>query len=344
MSTPRASPQSFERSEASAFTQAALSGGVLLSFSISSLTQEALTRTAYDGERFEFKNCLLFIQSAAAAAVACAMLVRTRAAAAAGGGGGERRRARADRAGLWRWVVVVGAYYASHWLSLASLRDLSYPVHVTVKSCKAIPVAVGERVLTGTRHPPAKYLGVLAMCVGVALFLLCTPSEGGGGDATATTGAAGIAMVAGALVADGVYAGHQADLVTRCASEWTLMLHMNAWQGVLSLAQCYASGDEVARCLAFVRRHPACGPDLVAFTVSKAVGNLCVYRLLRESGTIVVATVTTLRKVLSVLLSVYAYGHAVSAVQWAALGVVFLHKYVGRALAALLAPRRAKAD
>ena len=70
--------------------------------------------------------------------------------------------------------------------------------------------------------------------------------------------------------------------------------------------------------------------------MSKALGTLCVYRLLRESGTIVVATVTTLRKVLSVLLSVAYFGHAVGAAQWAALALVFLHAYVGGAIAAVL--------
>ena len=74
-----------------------------------------------------------------------------------------------------------------------------------------------------------------------------------------------------------------------------------------------------------------------------AAGTLCVYKLLRESGTIVVATITTLRKVLSVLLSVAIFGHAVGPVQWAALALVFLHKYVGEYAAALVERKKPKA-
>ena len=106
------------------------------------------------------------------------------------------------------------------------------------------------------------------------------------------------------------------------------MLHMNAWQGVLSYLSCASNDYEFDRSMVFWREHPGVTRDLVAFTVSKAVGTLCVYRLLRESGTIVVATITTLRKVLSVLLSVFIFGHSVGLVQWTALVVVFLDKYV----------------
>ncbi|KAH8050421.1 UDP-galactose transmembrane transporter [Aureococcus anophagefferens] len=248
--------------------QGLLSVGVLCCFSVSSLTQEALTSKRYGAEEapFHFKNFLLFAQSVAAAAVALGMLARGAA------------PARATASGTTR---------------------AGYPVHVTFKSCKAIPVVIGERLLTTKRHGAAKLCGVFAM-----------------------------------------YAGYQTALVSRCASEWTLMLHMNAWQGLLSYATCWSNGDEASRALAFVRAHPDVSLDLGAFLVSKALGTLCVYKLLRESGTIVVATITTLRKVLSVLLSVAIFGHAVGPVQWAALALVFLHKYVGEYAAAALVERK----
>ena len=134
----------------------------------------------------------------------------------------------------------------------------------------------------------------------------------------------------------GIYGGYQTKLVARCDSEWVLMFYMNAWQALLSACACAAARGEVGAATAFVAAHPRVARDLALFNVSKALGTLCVYRLLRESGTIVVATVTTLRKVLSVLLSVAYFGHAVGAAQWAALALVFLHAYVGNAIAAVL--------
>ena len=201
------------------------------------------------------------------------------------------------------------------------------------------------------RHAPAKYIGVAAMCVGASAFFLLHETAGG---ARRTT-PAGVALVACALVSDGasvarspasvarsdragagIYGGYQTKLVARCDSEWVLMFYMNAWQALLSACACAAAGGELGAAAAFVSAHPRVARDLALFNVSKALGTLCVYRLLRESGTIVVATVTTLRKVLSVLLSVAYFGHAVGAAQWAALALVFLHAYVGGAIAAVL--------
>lgn len=290
---------------------------------MSSLTQEALTTRTYNGTTFHYRNVLLLLQSAASAVVTSAMMLARR----------PRPRARRPPRGDYgRWAIVVGAYYASHWFGLASLPLLSYPVHVTLKSCKAIPVVVGERLLTARRHAPAKYIGVAAMCVGASAFFLLHEITGG---ARRTT-PAGVALVACALISDGIYGGYQTKLVARCDSEWVLMFYMNAWQALLSACACAAARGEVGAATAFVAAHPRVARDLALFNVSKALGTLCVYRLLRESGTIVVATVTTLRKVLSVLLSVAYFGHAVGTAQWAALALVFLHAYVGNAIAAVL--------
>ena len=109
---------------------------------MSSLTQEALTTRTYNGTTFHYRNVLLLLQSAASAVVTSAMMLARR----------PRPRARRPPRGDYgRWAIVVGAYYASHWFGLASLPLLSYPVHVTLKSCKAIPVVVGERLLTARR-------------------------------------------------------------------------------------------------------------------------------------------------------------------------------------------------
>ena len=189
------------------------------------------------------------------------------------------------------------------------------------------------------------------MCVGASAVFLLHETAGG---ARRTT-PAGVALVACALVSDGasvarspasvarsdragagIYGGYQTKLVARCDSEWVLMFYMNAWQALLSACACAAAGGELGAAAAFVSAHPRVARDLALFNVSKALGTLCVYRLLRESGTIVVATVTTLRKVLSVLLSVAYFGPAVGAAQWAALALVFLHAYVGGAIAAVL--------
>jgi len=284
--------------------QAILSGGVLFFFGLSSLAQESLTASrTFDG------NLLVFVQSTSACVFAYAATKVC----------GHTRNAEWRRS---EWLLVVVPYFCSHYFGLASLKHLSYPVHVTFKSCKAIPVVIGERLFTSKIHPLGKTLGVLAMSVGVLLFFL--------GDASKvrsvkkSTSLLGVLLVSLALLADGMYAGAQASLV-RKSSEFVLMFRMNLYQSLLSLL--------------FLGRPPLPSAlvlrDLLAFAVCKALGTLCVYRLLRECGTLPVATVTTLRKVLTVALSVLAFGHSLTSAQHVALSLVFLHSYVGHALAAV---------
>ena len=358
-----APPEASKLSVPAATRQLTLSAGVLLCFGVSSLTQEALTTRTYNGTTFHYRNVLLLLQSAASAVVAGAMMLACRPP--------PRARPSPPRGDYGRWAVVVGAYYASHWFGLASLPLLSYPVHVTLKSCKAIPVVVGERLLTarrceaaplrpaasaraqggrraGTRRRSTSASRPCASARARSFFSTRSPAARGARRPRASRWwrarssrtvrlSRGPAFVARSDPAGaGIYGGYQTKLVARCDSEWVLMFYMNAWQALLSACACTAARGEVGAATAFVAAHPRVARDLALFNVSKALGTLCVYRLLRESGTIVVATVTTLRKVLSVLLSVAYFGHAVGAAQWAALALVFLHAYVGNAIAAVL--------
>lgn len=314
--------------------QALYSLGVLVCFSVSSLSQEALASSGVKGvPPFHYETTLVFAQSASAvvASLIAQALLSGRTCTSAQ----CNDEARQPSGGLSEWMLMIGAYYASHYFGLASLRHLSYPVHVTCKSCKAIPMALGERLLTTKRHSTSKTLGVVVLCVGAAGFLLGGRRKNDGG----TTTALGVGLVCLALVADGIYAGTQVNIVQRCASEFTLMLHMNAWQGLFSGAFALYSGElVVAGSVALT--HTRIARSLAAFMISKALGTLFVYKLLRQAGTLVVATVTTLRKVLSVLFSVIIFRHALAPAQYACLVLVFLHKYVGDALLQLAAKFR----
>ena len=152
-----------------------------------------------------------------------------------------------------------------------------------------------------------------------------------------TTSLLGVVLVVFALIADGVYAGAQASLVTR-QSEYVLMGRMNFWQAALAIA---LSSGEFHGAIYQLLDEGSFGllRDLVTFTVSKALGTLCVYRLLRESGTLVVSTVTTTRKVLTVTLSVVAFGHHLSMIQYIALILVFFHSKFGDAMGRLVLRR-----
>lgn len=71
------------------------------------------------------------------------------------------------------------AYYATTALtylsamlcSNMSLGHVSYPTQVVAKSCKPMPVMVLGVLLGGRRYPLVKYLFVLMIVTGVAMFM-----------------------------------------------------------------------------------------------------------------------------------------------------------------------------
>jgi UDP-galactose transporter B1 len=54
-----------------------------------------------------------------------------------------------------------------------------------------------------------------------------------------------------------------------------------------------------------------------------ALGNVFIYQMQREYGALAVAKTTTVRKLVSVSLSVLWFGHNLSLLQYAAIGTVF---------------------
>jgi len=314
----------------STFQLVFLSAGVLASFIAFGYAQEAVTKTPFgaEGELFKFSTFLVLLQSVGNAAVAAAVLFAKT---------GRKTNLNAG-VPLKDWLVVALGYFGAHKLGLSALAYISFPLQVICKSCKAIPVMAGERVFTGKRHSTSQVCGVFMMCAGVVMFTLLGPrkSSGSGMELDAKM-AFGLLLVLGALVCDGVYGPYQ-NKITKAhgPTAYHLMFNMNLYQGLLSLALCLAHG-EVGDALAFCAKHGSAVVKLLAlFSAAMALGNIFIYQLQHSFGALTVTTVTTLRKLTSVLFSVFLFGHSLSLAQWAAVFVVVFYKVEGDLLAKLV--------
>jgi UDP-galactose transporter B1 len=81
---------------------------------------------------------------------------------------------------------------ASTFTSVRSLRYVIYPVQVLFKSCKPVPV-LAFGVALGKRYPLKKYVNVIIITTGVALFM-------GGGNSTRKAGSGADSTLLGALM------------------------------------------------------------------------------------------------------------------------------------------------
>jgi UDP-galactose transporter B1 len=242
----------------------------------------------------------------------------------------------------WRdWAIVGLGYFGAHACNLAALKHIIYPLQVVIKSCKAIPVMAGEIVLARTRVSAGQIWSVIQLSVGVGLFMFFSdladpPTARPGKNAAAETGGPGtagisqallygVAFAGGALVCDAIYGPYQNRICQHHnPSAWHLMFNLNLYQLGFALVAAI-HGGQIEPAYTFVAEHwREFGPRLAGFCLSMTLGNIFISQMQRQYGALAVAKTTTVRKLVSVSLSVLLFGHSLTLAQIAAVGLVFL--------------------
>lgn len=117
-------------------------------------------------------------------------------------------------------------------------------------------------------------------------------------------------------------------------SPYYMMAMVNVWS--LSFAGLYLLGDllyrgvaasELGTVAAFVQRHPGVRVDLVSFAFANALGQVFIYSIIDEFGSLVSVTVTVTRKMITLFLSILIHKHPIQWWQW--LGVLSVFGGVG---------------
>mmetsp|Transcript_77123 Transcript_77123/g.160561 ORF Transcript_77123/g.160561 Transcript_77123/m.160561 type:complete len:348 (+) Transcript_77123:116-1159(+) len=302
--------------------------GVWVSFTMFGWATEALTSTPYgeQKEKFSFTWTLVLLQSVGNSLVALLVLLAT--------------GSKSITAGVSPvdWIIAGGAYLGAHKFGLLSLHYIIYPMQVLVKSCKAVPVMFGEVIF---EHHVSLTLGKLVsvamLCAGVVTFTFGKGSKKGEKFELDEKMITGLCFVMLALFCDGVYGPYQNKIKTKAKaagisiSGYHNMFNMNLWQGVFAMAFCLYNG-ELAEVSAFMTRNPAVVLDLVKFGIAMAVGNIFIFQLQSSFGALTVTKTTTVRKLISVLFSVWYFGHSMKPLQWAGVAMVFLSEPVAKLL------------
>ncbi|CAD7961070.1 unnamed protein product [Amoebophrya sp. A120] len=289
-----------------------LASGVLGSFTIFGYAQEALTRGEYDGERLKLPIFLIVVQSFCNCLMAAVLLLLS----------GEKSWTAG--APPKDWGIVSSAYLGAHFFGLTALQYIPFPLQVVCKSCKSVPVMIGEKIFAGKVHSMEKKIQVYLMSAGVVAFTLAGGSKKGSDFTLSASLAIGLACVLGALVCDGIYGPYQNKIVANYkASPHQLMFNMNLYELFFAIVLALGTG-ELQKGIAFIVAHPSVIPNLCYFGTTMALGSLFVYTLQKNFGALTVTLTTTLRKLISVVFSVLWFGHSLAIAQWVATVVVFL--------------------
>lgn len=273
--------------------------------------QERIYKTPHGatGAKFTFSALLLTAQTLTNALCALLFLLATRTPLASANGKANVH--------LGDYFSVSLSYLLAMWFSFTALRHMSYPMQALGKSCKLIPVMLMGILIRRRRHPPRDFVCVLLISAGVALFSWKS------GKSSTPTSPLGVVLLLLSLFMDGVTGPLQERLVARHnPSTHQLMF----WQNLVACAicACMSAVTEGAAAPAFVARHPAVVRDIAAFAVMSALGQNFIFYTVRNFSALAVTTITTTRKMFTILLSIVLFNHRMVARQWVGLVLVFL--------------------
>lgn len=200
--------------------------------------------------------------------------------------------------------------------SLALANGLSFPVATLAKSGKMAPVMLGSLILGGATYSLREYLQV-ALIIGGTAVVSMGKKKGGGSSSSIM----GVAYIILSLVLDGVTAGFQKKLKAETKKigvtpkPYDFMFWTNLYMCLTAIVISGALG-EVGTGLAYCTSNPEILEKIVKFAICSAVGQSFIFYTIANFDPLILSTVTTTRKIFSVLLSIFLKGHTLSLTGW----------------------------
>ncbi|KAJ5616014.1 hypothetical protein N7537_001128 [Penicillium hordei] len=247
-------------------------------------------------------------------------------------------------------LVAISSSLASPF-GYASLQHIDYLTFILAKSCKLLPVMVLHLTIFRKRYPLYKYGVVLMVTLGVATFSLHHPGTSKKVAAKNQTGSSGwgIFLLSINLLLDGLtnttqdhvfsspklytrFTGPQMMvaqnfLSTILTSAYLLIMPHLSQSGILHNLLPFpippSTETELFGALSFLSRHPEALKHVLGFAACGAVGQLFIFHTLSRFSSLLLVTVTVTRKMLTMLLSVFWFGHSLSGGQWLGISLVF---------------------
>jgi len=212
---------------------------------------------------------------------------------------------------------------AKAFTSLALANGLSFPVATLAKSGKMVPVMVGSLLLGGASYSVREYLQVAAIIGGTAIVSM-GKKKGSSGNSVL-----GVVFIVLSLVMDGVVGGFQKKLKAETAAvgvkpkPYDFMFWTNVFMCLTAIVISFGLGEFTSG-LAYLSANPEIMRKIAKFSVCSAAGQSFIFYTIANFDPLVCTTVTTTRKIFSVLLSIFLKGHVLSVQGWGGIALAVL--------------------
>lgn len=285
--------------------------GLCTCFLISTVFQERLySFRGYNGDKFESAPLLALVKGASSVVVSRTIIYF----------GNHRERVKPEGSPA---ITVAFIRCSSTILSLYSLNFIGYPYLVLSKSIKILPVLVSEIIFNRKVPSVRRCFSVFMTTAGTIFFSLPALFSGELGSTSSTS--LGFFLVFMSLCADGGLSFFQKRMVNdneEKPSVLETMYCIGKWQVLFLFMVLMISWD--GKDLDFCLQNPEVMSLMVWHCLIESVGQVFIYELVIHHGPFVTAMVTTLRKFVTILLSILIFGHPVTTTQWLSMLLVFL--------------------
>ena len=287
--------------------------GIFICYFYYGIIQERITRVPYgeEKEKFVYPMTLVFIQCIVNALFATAVIKLTYSS--------DDIDRTPKTLYIWCAFSYVGAMLASN----AALQYVSYPTQVLGKSVKPIPVMILGVLIAKKRYPIQKYLFVLMIVCGVALFLYKDKKQKTDQHKDSIIGLGELLLLV-SLTLDGMTGATQDKMRVEHNIRSHYMMQKINICSFLILGTCIVLTGEIWNSIAFCQRHPSVLPNMLSFSIASALGQNFIFITVTTFGPLTCSIVTTTRKFFTILASVLFYGNALVSRQWLGVVLVFL--------------------
>ncbi|GLD95459.1 hypothetical protein PINS_up004104 [Pythium insidiosum] len=232
-------------------------------------------------------------------------------------------------------LMIVGLLaFGSTISSMIALRYVTFITRILGKSCKSIPVMIVGLFL-GKSYALKKYLSVLVLSAGVAVFLVGTAHEkqhrasqsnddrhhSHDADGRTPNILLGFSLLVVSLLFDGATGALEDRFLEKYhIGAFDLMYVVNIWKCVFAAVGMVFMGELPT----FVEKAIPALPNLILLSATGALGQAFIFFTISKFGALTTSIIGTCRKVLSIVLSVILFGHVLSAEQFIGLAIAFV--------------------
>lgn len=174
---------------------------------------------------------------------------------------------------------------------------------------------IGSLLLSNAKYTLKQYLNVAAIIAGTIIV------SGGKSKKAEADSPLGIAFILGSLACDACSAGMQERMKMKSKEiklepkPYDMMFWTNLYMALVAAAVALFQG-ELFRGIKFCQDNPDILKMIMKFGLCSAIGQTFIFFTISNFDSLTTATVTTTRKVFSVLLSIFLNGHKLEPMGW----------------------------